>query len=66
MYMRKMVPLADYLTTELIRQGKRSLAFYPQARPAICEEEAVTRLLTYQKQIGVRSAHPSCQQCGCC
>ena len=47
-------PLADYLTTELIRQGKRSLAFYPQARPAICEEEAVTRLLTYQEQIGVR------------
>ncbi|MDX9849963.1 MAG: dihydropyrimidinase [Anaerolineaceae bacterium] len=47
-------PLADYLTTELIRQGKRSLAFFPQARPAICEEEAVSRILTYQKQTGVR------------
>lgn len=47
-------PLADSLTAELISQGKRSLSFYPQARPAICEEEAVARLLTYQKQTGVR------------
>ena len=47
-------PLADFLTAELIRQGKRSLAFYPQTRPTTCEEEAVARLLTYQKQIGVR------------
>lgn len=46
-------PLADYLTTELIRQGKQSLANYPEARPVICEEEAVARLLIYQKQIGV-------------
>lgn len=46
-------PLADYLTTELLSQGKRSLAYYPEARPVICEEEAVARLLTYQKQIGV-------------
>jgi dihydropyrimidinase len=46
-------PLADYLTSELIRQGTRSLSFYPLARPAICEDEAVSRLLTYQQQIGV-------------
>lgn len=46
-------PLADFLTEELIGQGKRSLAYYPEARPVICEEEAVARLLTYQRQIGV-------------
>ena len=46
-------PLADYLTTELINEGKHNLSFYPQARPSICEEEAVARLLTYQRQIGV-------------
>ena len=46
-------PLADYLTAELINQGNTSLSYYPQARPVICEAEAVSRLLTYQKQIGV-------------
>jgi len=46
-------PLADYLTAELIRHGNKALSYYPQARPVICEVEAVSRLLTYQKQIGV-------------
>lgn len=46
-------PLADFLTAELINEGKQNLSFYPQARPSTCESEAVSRLLTYQKQIGV-------------
>lgn len=46
-------PLADYLTAKLINKGKHNLSFYPQARPSNCEEEAVARLLTYQRQTRV-------------
>lgn len=47
-------PLADAITAELLAAGHRAPGCYAQARPAICEEEAIGRLLAYQRHTGVR------------
>ncbi len=46
--------LADYLTHELLEEGKRALSYYPQSRPALCELESIQRLLAYEQRMGTR------------
>jgi dihydropyrimidinase len=47
-------PLADYMTAELVRQGRVALRDYPLARPIHCEIEAVKRILSYLRSLGGR------------
>lgn len=47
-------PLADYMTAELVRQGRVELRDYPLARPIHCEIEAVKRILSYLRSLGGR------------
>jgi dihydropyrimidinase len=46
--------LADRVTQKLLEKGKKSLGYFPESRPAECEEDAIQRLLHYQQQIGTR------------
>ena len=46
--------LADYLTQELVANGETALANYPRARGPLCEVEAIRRLLSYARLMGVR------------
>jgi dihydropyrimidinase len=46
--------LADYLTRELINDDKVALKYYPQSRPALCETEAIQRVLVYAQTIGTK------------
>ena len=45
---------ADRLTARLLKEGKRSLRYYPDSRPTEVEEDAIHRLLHYQQQTGTR------------
>ncbi len=45
---------ADRLTAKLLKEGKRSLRYYPDSRPTEVEEDAIHRLLHYQQQTGTR------------
>ncbi len=47
-------PLADAETARLLAGGQRGLEYYPQARPAACEESAVRRVLAFQAECGAR------------
>jgi dihydropyrimidinase len=46
--------LADFLTQNLIGEGNLSPNNYSKARPNICETEAISRLLGYERMTGVR------------
>ena len=46
--------LADFLTQKLIGEGNLSPNNYSKARPNICETEAISRLLGYERMTGVR------------
>lgn len=46
--------LADHITLGLLENGKKAISDYAFARPSICEEEAISRLLIYQKVAGAR------------
>jgi dihydropyrimidinase len=45
--------LADHITQKLLDKGKVSPLDYFDARPEICETEAISRLLSYQRITGV-------------
>lgn len=47
-------PLADYLTGEFAKMDKLALKYYSQTRPALCEFEAIQRILAYAQAIGTR------------
>ncbi|MHC1781777.1 MAG: dihydropyrimidinase [Anaerolineaceae bacterium] len=47
-------PLADYITARLLAAGKKAPRDYPLARPGLCEEEAVERLIKFQEYTGAR------------
>lgn len=47
-------PLTDHLTEELVSAGRTALADYPKSRPALCEEEAIHRILTYARLTGTK------------
>ncbi len=42
--------LADSLTAGLLKEGNKAFRFYPQARPAACEIQAVQKLLSLQEE----------------
>ena len=46
--------LADYLTQELVSEGSTALGNYPRSRLAVCEIEAIHRVLTYATATGTR------------
>lgn len=45
--------LADHITQRLLDEGKVSPVNYFDARPEICETEAISRLLSYERNVGV-------------
>jgi dihydropyrimidinase len=45
--------LADHITQKLLDEGKVSPEDYFDARPEICETEAISRLLSYERIVGV-------------
>jgi dihydropyrimidinase len=47
-------PLADTITARLLEEGKKAPRDYPLARPSLCEEEAVERLIKFQACTGAR------------
>lgn len=47
-------PLADAITARLLEDGKKAPRDYPLARPSLCEEEAVERLIRFQELTGAR------------
>ena len=42
-------PLADFITHTLLQQGRTAPENYVHARPSVCEEEAISRLLIYER-----------------
>ena len=45
--------LADLVTRELVRRGENSLDHYAESRPAVCEAEAINRIISYAETIQV-------------
>jgi dihydropyrimidinase len=46
--------LADHFTQGLLESGRKAVSDYAFARPSICEEEAIQRLLKYQQLTDTR------------
>ena len=46
--------LADFLTRNFVREGKKALSNYPLTRPALCETEAIQRVLAYARVTGAK------------
>jgi dihydropyrimidinase len=47
-------PAADAITAQLLAEGKHAFRNYPLARPSMCEEDAIDRLIKFQKFTGSR------------